>query len=53
MTDIVVTNDPAGKPLLQLRGSAAETARRLGIATIHISISHERDYAVAQAIAEN
>ena len=53
MTDMVVTNDDAGKPLLELRGSAAETAKRLGIATIHISISHERDYAVAQAIAEN
>jgi holo-[acyl-carrier protein] synthase len=53
MTDVIVTNDSAGKPLLELRGSAAETARTLGIAKIHISISHERDYAVAQAIAEN
>ena len=53
MTDVIVTNDAAGKPILQLQGSAAETAHTLGIAKIHISISHERDYAVAQAIAEN
>ena len=30
----------------------SSTADRLGIATIHISISHERHLAVAHAIAE-
>ncbi|MBP5641351.1 MAG: holo-ACP synthase [Victivallales bacterium] len=53
MTDIVVLNDAAGRPHLELRGHAAETANRLGIHKIHISISHEREYAVAHAIAEN
>ena len=52
MTDIVVLNDSAGRPHLNLRGHAAETANGLGIHKIHISISHEREYAVAHAIAE-
>lgn len=52
MTDVEVTNDDQGRPKLTLLGNAKKTADELGIATIHISISHEKLFAVAHAIAE-
>lgn len=51
-TGICVLNDEAGKPAVTLSGVTAETAANLGIKTIHISISHEKAYACATAIAE-
>jgi holo-[acyl-carrier protein] synthase len=45
--DIVVSHDAAGKPLLQLGGRAAELRREMGIGEDFISISDEREYAVA------
>ena len=52
-TDICILRGPAGQPQLELRGTAAETAKRLGIASIHITISHVKDLAVACAVAES
>ena len=52
-TDIDISNDSQGRPLVTLSGVTAETARELGIDTWHISISHDREYACANAIAEN
>jgi holo-[acyl-carrier protein] synthase len=52
-TDIVVLRGAAGQPWVDLRGQAAATARKLGIAGIHISISHIRDLACASAVAES
>jgi len=51
--DLCVLNDALGKPSVQLSGKAAETAAALGIRRWHLSISHEKDYAIAMAIAEN
>lgn len=45
--DIAVTHDAAGKPLLQLAGRAAELQREMGLGEDFISISDEREYAVA------
>ena len=45
--DIAVTHDAAGKPILQLAGRAAELQRERGIGEDFISISDEREYAVA------
>jgi len=45
--DIAVTHDAAGKPVLQLAGRAAELQQELGIGADFISISDEREYAVA------
>ena len=50
--DITITNDDFGAPECTLSGVAAETARGKGIKVIHISISHEMNYACATAIAE-
>lgn len=46
-TDIVVSHDPAGKPVLQLQGRAAELRQKMGIGEDFVSISDEKEYAVA------
>lgn len=45
--DIAVTHDAAGKPMLALAGRAVELQREMGIGEDFISISDEREYAVA------
>lgn len=47
-----VSNDPLGKPLMQLNGKAAELAAELGVKCIHLSISDERDMALAFVVLE-
>lgn len=50
LKDIVITHDPLGKPLVSFTANAKQ---KLGAhdLLVHISISDERDYAVAFAIA--
>jgi holo-[acyl-carrier protein] synthase len=50
--DIHISNDKAGAPKVELTGTAAKTAKAKGIASIHISISHENKFACAMAVAE-
>lgn len=50
--DVVVRRDPKGRPLVVLNGAAARCAARAGISRWHLSLSHERNLACAQAIAE-
>jgi holo-[acyl-carrier protein] synthase len=45
--DAEVTRAESGKPILKLHGYAADLARELGISTWSISLSHERDTAIA------
>ncbi len=52
MKDIEVTHDPAGRPACRLTGKGEERFRQLALVAIHISISHEKNYAVAEAVAE-
>ena len=49
--EIEVRRKAGGEPFVVLNGAAAETAQRLGIATVLLSLSHTEHYAVAQAIA--
>jgi holo-[acyl-carrier-protein] synthase len=49
--DIEVQRDSFGKPMIQLYNQAREMAQGRGISEILITISHSRDYAVAQSIA--
>ena len=51
--DIEVINQDNGKPQVFLSGNAAETLKNLGGSKIHLSISHEKDYAVAFVILED
>ena len=50
--DVEVTVDTAGKPSVQVTGFFAAKANELGAVSIHISLSHTKEYAVAQAILE-
>lgn len=50
-TDIEVIRDPLGKPALRLTGKAADLAAQQGITQLHVSLSHAKDYAVAQVVA--
>ena len=49
--EIEILSDEFGAPQLFLSGAAEETARRLGIRSWSVSISHEKHYAVAVALA--
>lgn len=50
--DFTITHDELGKPLLNLTGKAALLATQLQVASIHLSISDERHYAMATVILE-
>ena len=49
---VEVVRDERGKPGVELTGEAAERAGRLGIQTLHLSLSHTADHAVAFVVAE-
>ncbi|MBI4389072.1 MAG: holo-ACP synthase [Nitrospinae bacterium] len=52
--DIEVRNHPeTGQPLLRLSGKGKDLFDGLKLKNIHISISHDKTYAIAQAIAES
>lgn len=50
--DFEVVRDPLGRPALLLGGRAAELAAERGVSAVHISYSHEGDYAIATVILE-
>ena len=50
--EIEIVNNPLGKPFVNLYGNAREKAKSLGIKTVHVSISHSKDMAMAFAVAE-
>lgn len=50
--DFEVVRDPLGRPDLELSGRAAELAAQRGIKAVHLSYSHDGDYAVATVILE-
>ncbi|MFQ6099503.1 MAG: holo-ACP synthase [Armatimonadota bacterium] len=50
--DIENYNLPSGKPMVRLHGRAREIAGRLGGKAVHVSISHEREFAIAFVVLE-
>lgn len=50
--DIEVINQVSGKPIIRMNGRGKELFEKLNLKSIHISISHDRYYAIAHAIAE-
>ncbi len=53
LQDVFVKNDEFGKPELVLQNEAAELLKKkCGNAKIHISLSHEKEYALAYLIIE-
>jgi len=51
--DIEVVRMPGGRPTIQFHGKAAEFAARLGAAHISLSLTHSKEYAIAQVILES
>ena len=50
---IEVTHNAAGKPSLRLHAAVAELAARQGVNGMHVSLTDERDYAVAVVVLES
>jgi len=50
--DISTTNDSKGAPKTSLSGLALRTSRKSHVRTLHVSISHEKDFAIATVILE-
>jgi holo-[acyl-carrier protein] synthase len=48
--EIEVLSDRRGKPLVYLYGRAQERAERIGLHALDISLSHERDFAIAAVV---
>lgn len=50
--DIAIIYDELGAPKVQLSDKARDYMNNLGAQHIHVSISHEKEYAVAMAVME-
>ena len=51
--DVEVCRQPGGRPTIAFHGKAAEFAAKLGTAHIALSLSHTKEYAIAQVILED
>jgi holo-[acyl-carrier protein] synthase len=53
LKDIYIVNDDKGKPTLIAENKAAEIVKeKFGECSIHVSLSHEKEYAIAFVIIE-
>lgn len=53
LRDVYITNDKSGKPILNVKNSVADVLReKCGECKIHVSLSHEKEYATAFVIIE-
>lgn len=54
LKDIYIVNDDKGKPTLIVENKAAEIVKeKFGDCSIHVSLSHEKEYAIAFVIIES
>ena len=51
--DIEVFHDPRGKPGLKVQGKSARTCDETGITDIHLSLTDEKEYAIAMVVLES
>jgi holo-[acyl-carrier protein] synthase len=51
--EIEVVSEPGQRPLLRLKGAAGKRAKKLGVDRMHLSLSHEVDYAAAVVVMEH
>jgi len=51
--EIEVGREPGGRPTLRFHGRAAETASRMGVARIALSITHTADLSMASVVLED
>ena len=52
LKDIIVYNDDNGKPEIKLTGTALEALEKSGAAKTHLSLSHEKENAIAMVVIE-
>lgn len=53
LKDVYITNDSEGKPLLNIEGAALSLMKeRLGNCKAFVSLSHEKEYALAFVVLE-
>jgi holo-[acyl-carrier protein] synthase len=50
--DIEVLPDEKGCPQVSLQGGAKQLSQNKGVKEVHVSLSHEKDYAVAYVVLE-
>jgi holo-[acyl-carrier protein] synthase len=53
LRQIIVSNDELGKPSIECVAHAERLIKELGIGHMHVSLSDERDYAVAFVVLES
>ncbi len=51
-TEVEVVTNELGAPSLVFSGRALELSRELGVGRIHVSLTHHRDFAIAQVLLE-
>jgi holo-[acyl-carrier protein] synthase len=51
--DVEVSRQPGGRPTIAFHGKAAEFAAKLGAVHVALSLSHTKQYAIAQVILES
>lgn len=51
--DVEVSRQPGGRPTIVFHGKAAEFAEKLGAKHIALSLTHTKEFAMAQVILEN
>ena len=51
--DVEVCRQPGGRPTIAFHGKAAEFAAKLGAVRTALSLSHTKEYAIAQVILES
>ena len=51
--DLEVANLPSGRPTLALHGIARDVAARLGVRTVHLSLTHTSGHALAWVVLED
>ena len=51
-TDLEVVNNELGKPIVHLHNEAQRMAKEMGVKSVHISLSHTKETAIAYLILE-
>ncbi|HTZ98646.1 MAG TPA: holo-[acyl-carrier-protein] synthase [Terriglobales bacterium] len=51
--DVEVSRQPGGRPTILFHGKAAEFAQKLGAKHVALSLTHTKEFAMAQVILEN
>lgn len=52
-SEMEIVSDAVGRPSFALSGSTADAVASRGIATLHVSLSHDADLAIAYVVADS